>query len=55
MIDRVFGVGVIGLVTALIVPCVPHLIGQSGTNKRFYGNPTICNKGYMEYAAILFY
>jgi hypothetical protein len=54
-IDGVVGVGVIGLATTLIVPCVHHLMGQSGMNIRFYRNPTICNKGYMEYAAILFY
>jgi hypothetical protein len=54
-IDGVASVGVNGLVAALIVPWVHHLMGRSGTNIRFYGNPTICNKGYMEYAAILFY
>jgi hypothetical protein len=54
-IDGVVGVGVIGLAAALIVPCVHHLTGRSGTNIRFYRNPTICNKGYMEYVAILFY
>jgi hypothetical protein len=51
-IDGVVGVGVAGLAIALAVPCVHHLTGLSGTDIRFYGTPTICNKGYMEYAAI---
>jgi hypothetical protein len=51
-IDGVVGVGVAGLAIALAVPCVHHLTGLSSTDIRFYGTLTICNKGYMEYAAI---
>jgi hypothetical protein len=50
----VVGGGGVGLAIALVVPCGHHLADWLDTDIRFYGTPTICNKRYMEYAAILF-